>query len=317
MTSILKRALAHVPLLRHMTSDESSPGGGGDPRADLVEVLRLIEKQLGVIASTIDDINTANIIRIMDFELKRDPRYSDPRRLLGSAAQVCSQNGEDGMIGEIFRRIGTRDCIFAEVGVEDGHENNTAFLLAQGWSGFWFDGDDRFASTLQSRTDLGGGRIKGLVAFLTRENIGDAFSKVGVPEEFDLLSLDVDQNTYYLWEGLSRFRPRVVVVEYNASIPPDIDWKVRYDPTGIWDRTNNFGASLKAYELMGSRLGYCLVGCDFTGVNAFFVRSDLAGDLFASPFTAANHYEPPRYQLTHRRGHKRRILDLAEATNSG
>src|SRR5258708_10444005 len=100
MTSILKRALAHVPLLRHMTSHESSPG------AELVEVLRLIEKQLGVIASTIDDINTANIIRIMDFELKRDPRYSDPRRLLGSAAQVCSQNGEDGMIGEIFRRIG-------------------------------------------------------------------------------------------------------------------------------------------------------------------------------------------------------------------
>jgi hypothetical protein len=30
-------------------------------------------------------------------------------------------------------------------------------------------------------------------------------------------------------------------------------------------------------------------------VNAFFVRMDLAAGLFCDPFTAENHYEPPRY----------------------
>ena len=135
------------------------------------------------------------------------------------------------------------------------------------------------------------------------------FAGLGVPEEFDLLSLDIDQNTYYAWEGLTKYRPRAVVVEYNALLPPDIDWKVHYESNRVWNGTSNFGASLKAFELLGRQLGYELVGCDFIGVNAFFVRSDLVGDSFAAPFTSENHYEPPRYALSHRRGHRTAILD--------
>jgi hypothetical protein len=76
-----------------------------------------------------------------------------------------------------------------------------------------------------------------------------------------------------------------------------------------WDGTNNFGASLKAFEVLGSELGYSLVGCEFLGANAFFVRTELLGDHFCAPFTAANHYEPPRYSLLHRRGHRQQVLD--------
>jgi hypothetical protein len=50
-------------------------------------------------------------------------------------------------------------------------------------------------------------------------------------------------------------------------------------------------------------MGYALVGCNFTGVNAFFVREDLCGDRFAQPFTAENHYEPTRYGLAFRSAH--------------
>ena len=62
--------------------------------------------------------------------------------------------------------------------------------------------------------------------------------------------------------------------------------------------------SLKALELLGRERGYSLVGCDLTGINAFFVRNDLLGDHFLEPFTAENHYECPRYYLTMRFGHK-------------
>jgi hypothetical protein len=44
--------------------------------------------------------------------------------------------------------------------------------------------------------------------------------------------------------------------------------------------------------------GYCLVGCNITGTNAFLVRKDLVADHFLEPFTAENHYEPARYYLT-------------------
>jgi hypothetical protein len=290
-----------------MTSIFKRSPAAAEPNAlaELVDVLKLIEKQLGVLANA----TSANLVRMMDFDLRHDPRFSDPRRLLASAAQVCSQHGQDGMIAEIFRRIGEGGRVFAEIGVGDGHENNTAFLLAQGWSGFWLDGDASFAATLDSRPELAAGRVKGMVGYLTRENVGEAFKQLGVPQEPDLLSIDVDQNTYYLWEGLGAYRPRVVVVEYNSTIPPQVDWKVRYDPQRVWDRTNNFGASLLALERLGTRLGYSLVGCDFIGADAFFVRSDLVADRFAAPFTAENHYERPRFQFAHRRGHPGSMLD--------
>jgi hypothetical protein len=49
-------------------------------------------------------------------------------------------------------------------------------------------------------------------------------------------------------------------------------------------------------------MGYALVGCDFIGTNAFFVREELAtAERFAEPFTAENHHEPPRVAMLHRR----------------
>ncbi len=241
--------------------------------------------------------------------LETHPRYSDPQRLLKYASQVCSQNGEDGMIHEIFRRVQSTNRVFVEIGVGDGSENNTAFLLSQGWTGFWIDGSDAFLQNIEKRTDLQGGCIKGLASFVTRENVASLFSQLSVPKEFDLLSLDIDQNTFYLWEGLEQFRPRVLVVEYNSTVPPDVNWKVAYAPDRTWDGTHNFGASLKAFEMLGRERGYSLVGCDFIGANAFFVRDDIVGDHFARPFTAENHYEPPRYALLNRRGHPSTILD--------
>jgi hypothetical protein len=59
------------------------------------------------------------------------------------------------------------------------------------------------------------------------EKQGFAASQQGltVKNEFDFQSLDIDQNTHWLWDGLRHLRPRVVVVEYNAGRPPDVDWK--------------------------------------------------------------------------------------------
>jgi hypothetical protein len=262
--------------------------------------------------------NDIGVIRSMQarsyygFELENNPRYKDPRRLARYVFPVNSQNGEDGIIYEIFKRIGVGDRIFAEVGVGDGIQNNSAFLLAQGWKGFWIDGDDHFLSTLASRKDLKDAPLSTRISFVNRENIVELFKDMNIPVEIDLLSLDIDQNTYYIWEALHEFKPRLVVIEYNANIPPEIDWKVQYDGNRIWDGTQNFGASLKAYELLGRQLGYSLVGCDFAGTNAFFVRNDLVSpDRFVEPFTAENHFEYPRYGFVRWNGARRMtILDI-------
>jgi hypothetical protein len=82
----------------------------------------------------------------------------------------------------------------------------------------------------------------------------------------------------------------------------------------MWDNTDRMGCSLQALANLGETKGYQLVGCNITGSNAFFVRRDLAGDLFASPSTAAHLFQPPRYYMTgyFPRGHATSSISILE-----
>jgi hypothetical protein len=238
-------------------------------------------------------------------QVMQSPRYQDPRRLLLYEHQNFSRGGVDGSVAEIFRRIGTQSKTFVEVGCGDGLENNTTNLLWSGWNGFWFDGSEENIHAVRKnvRTPLADGSLRVSQAFFNAENVAGIFEQAGVPREFDFLSIDIDRNTYYVWEALAPYRPRAVVVEYNAKVLPSCDWKVRYDPQKTWNHTGYMGASLKALENLGRKLGYELVGCDLMGSDAYFVRADLDLTAFASPFTAENHFEPPRYFLWRHSGH--------------
>jgi len=272
----------------------------------VIKQLTFIRQRLATLPQHLRLMETAAVIQALASLRAGDARYRDPKRLMVHGAQYWSQNYEDGMIAEIFRRIAPSSKTFLEIGVGDGSENNTAALLSAGWSGWWIEGNasgcEAIATRLKTMPGLAS-RLKLRRAFVSAMNIQALLSELGVPAEIDLFSLDIDLNTYHIWAALKQFRPRVVVVEYNAGLPPEQEWIHPYEPDGVWNRTQAFGASLKAYEVLGQKLGYSLVGCDVVGVNAFFVRSDLVGDKFSAPFTAENHYEPPRYHLCHRFGH--------------
>jgi hypothetical protein len=200
---------------------------------------------------------------------------------------------------EIFRRIGTTNRTFVEFGVETGLECNTANLLLQGWSGLWIESSAECVEQIRAglASLLAEGRLRVLGEMVTAENIEGLFRRAGVPAEPDLVSIDIDGNDYWLWQAIRSYRPRAVVVEYNPYFPPPTDWVMPYDPAYCWDRSARSGASLKALERLGAQKGYCLVGCNLGGVNSFWVRDDLVGDLFAAPFTAENHFEPLRMAL--------------------
>ena len=244
-------------------------------------------------------------------ELLQQPRYADPRRLAHFEHQVFSQGGEDGIVREIFRRIGETDRVFVELGAGNGLENNTAFLLMQGWHGHWFEGSAKNVATIRRAcaNRIADGSLTLADDIVTAENALRLVQERVRAPAFDFLSLDLDRNTYHVWEALGALKARVVAIEYNGQFPADLAWTVDYDAKRWWNGTIWYGASLKALELLAARLGYVLVGCDIAGVNAFFVRDDLAGDKFCAPFTAENHYEPPRYYLHARIGHPRALSD--------
>lgn len=246
----------------------------------------------------------------LEHHVQSHAKYKDSKNLNGFEYQLFSQSGQDGIITEIFRRIGTtnRHAIEIGVGVGGGLENNTVALLARGWTATWCEGSPELAQAIQKNLAhvVEQERLRVCQAIVTAENAAQLLRDRQVPEECDLLSIDIDGNDLLVWKSLASFRPRAVVIEYNSYFPADANWTMPYRADAWWaDGGIEFGASLLALELAGREMGYSLVACDLTGSDAFFVRSDLCADHFQAPFTAAFHYEPMRYHLIQRPGYPR------------
>lgn len=204
--------------------------------------------------------------------------------------RVYSQNGEDGILAAIFAVIGTTNRYFVEFGVEDGVQCNTRHLTRHGrWSGLLMDGAEPALGSNVRR------------AFVTAENVEALFATYGVPARFDLLSIDIDGNDYWVWKAISKYRPRVTVIEYNSSRPPLPAVSVPYDPLHVWDHTAWFGASLGALEKLGREKGYKLIATDPNGVNAFFVEDSFAHHFSARSLQSV--YHPPSYYGVPGRAH--------------
>ena len=232
--------------------------------------------------------------------LLESPRFADDKRLPRFGYRVYSQSDEDGILHEIFRRIGAASRRFIEIGCGDGLENNSRFLLAQGWHGVWIEASTRRIAA--ARKSAAGfvkqGALRIEQHFLTAKNTEAIVSGVAPAAQIDLLSVDIDGNDYYILQEIHSLSARVIVVEYNAKFPADVRWVMEYNEAHRWDGSDYFGASLKAWESLLASKGYSLVACNLLGCNAFFVSNDLVSDPpFCSPFTAENHYEPARYFL--------------------
>ncbi len=187
--------------------------------------------------------------------------------------RVYSQSGEDGVIARIFERIGATNRYFVEFGAKDGFNlSNTALLrIHHGWQGLLLDPGG-----------LPGTQVRH--EFVTVENINRLFRRYEVPLDFDLLSIDIDGNEYWVWKALEEHQPRVVVIEYNIFLDPEIGKVAPYDPDHCWDGTRYHGASLAALRSLGDEKGYAMVYTDSYAPNAFFVRrSELPDDFVEQP----------------------------------
>lgn len=197
--------------------------------------------------------------------------------------RVISQHREDGIIDHLLDSVGIKDGLFVEFGFWPDECNCLNLVLNRNFSGLFIDGSE---SNCQRARDafrwLGKSSIKIAHSFVTAENINSLISEQGINGEIDILSVDIDGNDYWLWQAINVVNPRIVVVEYNASFGDERAISVPYDPEFVrYEKHSSgfyHGASLAALNNLAKEKGYQLVGCDFTGVNAFFVRHDLMTD---------------------------------------
>lgn len=191
--------------------------------------------------------------------------------LLEYKRNVQSQDGEDGIIERIFSIITPKHKYCVEFGAWNGkHLSNTWNLINNhNWGGALIEGNEQRSQTLINRyqdfeTVTCLNRFVGIEGDNTLDNI---LVEVGAPTDFDFLSIDIDGMDYFIWESLSKFRPSVLVVEFNPTVPNDV----------VFVQGKSFdihqGCSLMALIQLAKEKGYELV-CS-TGVNAFFVERDL------------------------------------------
>lgn len=188
-----------------------------------------------------------------------------------------SQYGEDGLLEAIFAKIGTTNKHAAECGASDGlFFSNTRYLILQGWSATLIEPDEFSFQKLTKlyEKEIQEGRVKclqRLAGTAPGHRLDDYLNEAAAPEELDLLIIDVDGSDYYLFNSLLKFRPRVVVVEYDPKV----------DRMFIPDMGTTDQAGIDAIAYVGRSKGYEAL-CATQG-NLILVRHDLLDPLEGEP----------------------------------
>lgn len=191
----------------------------------------------------------------------------DNNWLISHKKNITSQFGENGILEKIFEIIkGDKWCV--EFGTWDGKKfsNTWNLLINKDWSGILIETDKKkFIELKENYKDIN--RVicfKKFINFSGDNTIDNILSETNIPKSFDLISIDIDGNDYHIWNSMKKYTPKVVVIEFNPTIPNDIEF-IQEKNMKIYQ-----GSSLLSLIKLGKRKNYELIVA--TGVNAIFVK---------------------------------------------
>jgi len=199
--------------------------------------------------------------------MKDSPMVKENRWLSEYAGNITSQRGEDGIVAKALEVIGDNNHWCVEFGAWDGKEySNTYNLITnKGYSAVLIEADPgRYAKLVENFK--GNSRVipvNALVGFENDNNLDAILARTPVPANFDFLSIDIDGNDYHVWEAVERYRPKLLAIEYNPTIPNAVEF---VQPR---DMKLSQGSSLKSIVNLCRAKGYELISV--TELNGIFV----------------------------------------------
>ena len=205
--------------------------------------------------------------------MKNNDRMHD--LLSASARNVTSQFGEDGIIEEILRRISggvvKRNGWCVEFGAWDGMflSNTYNLIKNRNFSAVLIEGDpERVAELHHNMPEERVIKVQRWVEWVGSNSLDSILSETNIPIDFDFLSIDIDGCDYHIFDNLIKYRPKVVCIEYNPTIPNDV----------IFVQEKDFSVKQGCSPLSLVRLaeikGYSLAAC--TQPNLVFVENSYA-----------------------------------------
>ncbi len=187
-------------------------------------------------------------------------------------SNVYSQFGEDGLLAEIFSRIGTTNKQCFECGAADGKWfSNSRHLIDSGWSACLIEADGSNWPELDKldappRVTV----VHGKAEASGPNSLDSILTMCGFEHAMDLGVIDVDGQDYYLFNGMMKYQPRVMVVEYAAGVADNF----------IPDLGGKGQASLAAIVSIAISKGY--FNAATTRTNLIFVRNDCREKFYAA-----------------------------------
>jgi hypothetical protein len=193
-----------------------------------------------------------------------------PTWLLENKRDVYSQTGEDGIIEKILEVMPENDKWCVEFGAWDGMflTNTRNLIESKEYSAVLIEADKHRFQNLQHNYSQKDNviTINQFVGYAENDNLDQILSTTPIPIDFDLVSIDIDGNDYHVWKAFVKYRPKIIVIEFNATIPTHIEF---VQPA---DSSIHQGTSLLSLVKLGKEKGYELVSV-LPG-NAFFVKQE-------------------------------------------
>jgi hypothetical protein len=259
---------------------------------------QLLGQQSMLTHHTLDRLDRSLLLqgRLAGFEIAA---RANIRHLGDVEFRVYSQWGEDGIIEWLCQRLPNTPRSFIEFGVENFTEANTRFLLEnRGWRGLVMDGSAAHMKSVRQETRYWRHDLTAVASFVTAENINELIRKNGFAGELGILSIDIDGNDYWVLEAIECVDPAIIICEINGLFgdlkPLTVPYRADFLRMEAHYSGQYFGCSLEAAKLLCRRKGYSFVGTNTNGVNAFFVRNDLAGKV--TDHLAEIRAWPPRHR---------------------
>lgn len=181
-----------------------------------------------------------------------------------------SQHGEDGIIEEILRRLNKfRDNQYCEFGAWDGmHLSNVCALIKKNdCKALLIEPDKKkFKELCKNFPDKKIIKLNKFVETEGENKLDNLLKKFEFNLNFDFLSIDVDSIDYHIFKSINVFKPKIVCIEYNPTIPNCINF-IQQNDANI-----NQGSSAKSLVELAETKRYSLVSA--TKTNLFFVYED-------------------------------------------
>ncbi len=192
---------------------------------------------------------------------------------------IFSQFGEDKIISKLLLRLDGENKLdkwACEFGAWDGlHFSNTANLIInKGYRAVLIEADSSKFKTLKS--NMFTYPVDVINAYVTLEGpstIDNILSSTSIPINFDVLSIDIDGADYWIFEGLKKYRPKIVIIEFNPTIPKEV---IFINPRNI---VSNQGSSIKSICELAAAKNYKI--CGVTTCNVILIDSIYA-DIFSN-----------------------------------